>query len=318
MIERCPVAERGAGRTAARAIIGWAAACAAAMLAQPVLAQAKSAEPDPQAIFSSAHALLGGGVRFTPQSCAAANPLLDRAIAASSTPPLETFAVVRSFAQLERGYCRLAEGQDADAVRQFEAVAANAATFPEGQINLIGSARACLAHAYATGRGVKADGARALGFFVLADGYRCQPLPYDVAREAADTVLSQDRFAAAKPDSMVYHFLEQGSAKDLLRAVSLYETQIAASSGLTPRLFALAMAGVRAGGATDEDIAARAELNRKLGGWHLKQGRRAVGYAFLLAADSAAARRDLAAVEKSAAFELTLADGTDWTPDHAH
>ncbi|TMV38824.1 hypothetical protein FGG78_42825, partial [Thioclava sp. BHET1] len=145
-------------------------ACALLTFGGPVLADS-APQDDPGAIFSAAHHALGGGVTFTPETCAKAAPLLDQAIALTATNPGHD--VTRSFARLESGYCKLVEGAATAAAALFTAVVAEAAPQPADDVNILGYARACLAHLYARGSGVPGDPEKAIGLYVLSEGYRC-------------------------------------------------------------------------------------------------------------------------------------------------
>ena len=293
------------------------AGAAAALLASvPVAANPVDAPPaDPAALFSQAHADLGNGTGITAANCAKAVPLLDRVIALtdSDAGPSSTHA----YAMLERGYCQQATGNPAAAATLYKALVDVATSAPAGQRGLDAEARACLAHLYAQGQGVARDPERALGYYVSSEGSFCPAANVDGPAEAAQLILNLDRFAAEKPNGLIYHFLQQGGAADFLTAVRLYTQHIASRSGLTPQLISMAMAGLDAGGTTAQDNAARSELNRQLGEWHLARGNRAAAYGYFMAAQSPSARAALAAAEAEAPFQLDLPGGRHWNPADA-
>ncbi|WP_157083243.1 tetratricopeptide repeat protein [Novosphingobium lentum] len=270
---------------------------------------------DSQAVFSKAHGALGSGATFTPETCAAAVPDLERVIALTISSSGETGP--KAYAHLERGYCYIATDEPAKAVPMFKSVIEIAALQPASMAMLAGEARACLAHFSAIGQGLERDPERALGYYASSAGYRCRAADYDPADEAARLVLASNPYTAANLDSLVYHFLRQGSARDHLTAIRLYSEK-ASGSGVPPQLISLAMAGIYAGGDRPADVEALAELNRQLGEWHLARGNRAQAYGYFLAARSRTAREALLGAERTAPFTLELPDGHPWAPADAN
>lgn len=311
MIERkrvLPKRQCWTTRTTA-AVLAFAASFITAV---PVVAQtAEPPPPDTQKLFSMAHGALHGGVTFTPETCADAAPLLDQVIALSGRGKAKDGPL--AFALLERGYCKLVVGDPAGAASLFSSVTAIVDGPPEGNILIVGAARACLAYLYATGQGVPRDPTRALGLFVLGEGHSCRVVDYDPANEAAQLVLALNPDAAGRLGSLAYHFLRQGGPQDFLAAVKLYQRSVS-GNGVSPELMSLAMDGVSARGFTPEAVAARDELIRQLGTWHLEQGRWVQAYGLFLSAGSRAASEDLEAAELRAPFKLIMPNGRHWSP----
>jgi len=298
---------RSTGRVCA--VLAFAASLFASV---PVVARtAEPAAPDVRKLFSLAHEALHGGVTFTPATCADAAPLLDQVIALSDPGKAKDGPLV--FALLERGYCKLVVGDPAGAASLFSSVTAIVDGPPEGNILIVGNARACLAHLYASGQGVPRDPTRALGLFVLGEGHSCRVVNYDPANEAAQLVLALNPDAAGRLGSLAYHFLRQGGPQDFLAAVKLYQRSVS-GNGVSPELMSLAMDGVSARGFTPEAVAARDELIRQLGTWHLEQGRWVQAYGLFLSAGSRAASEDLEAAELRAPFKLIMPNGRHWSP----
>lgn len=298
---------RSTGRVCA--VLAFAASLFASV---PVVARtAEPSAPDVRKLFSLAHEALHGGVTFTPATCADAAPLLDQVIALSDPGKAKDGPLV--FALLERGYCKLVVGDPAGAASLFSSVTAIVDGPPEGNILIVGAARACLAHLYASGQGVPRDPTRALGLFVLGEGHSCRVVNYDPANEAAQLVLALNPDAAGRLGSLAYHFLRQGGPQDFLAAVKLYQRSVS-GNGVSPELMSLAMDGVSARGFTPEAVAARGELIRQLGTWHLEQGRWVQAYGLFLSAGSRAASEDLEAAELRAPFKLIMPNGRHWSP----
>lgn len=298
---------RSTGRVCA--VLAFAASLFASV---PVVARtAEPSAPDVRKLFSLAHEALHGGVTFTPATCADAAPLLDQVIALSDPGKAKDGPLV--FALLERGYCKLVVGDPAGAASLFSSVTAIVDGPPEGNILIVGAARACLAHLYASGQGVPRDPTRALGLFVLGEGHSCRVVNYDPANEAAQLVLALNPDAAGRLGSLAYHFLRQGGPQDFLAAVKLYQRSVS-GNGVSPELMSLAMDGVSARGFTPEAVAARDELIRQLGTWHLEQGRWVQAYGLFLSAGSRAASEDLEAAELRAPFKLIMPNGRHWSP----
>ena len=279
---------------------------------------------------------------IVPENCAVQIPLLDQGISMSK-PQAEwspawqrRFADVRQDLLVQRAYCALSENDDEKAVKLFEEMVAVSIAYREG---ISSQALACLAHAYATGKGVQADPFRAIGYYAAlpannkgyyyGSGDVCGDLGSyfpDVPREVAEAVISQDPTAQRDSGSLVYQFLRRGTTRDYLTAVKLFDAAHEKSyeKGYSEwrDLYRLALDGLpRSIAGFDEDAAAKSELNYKLGEWSMEQTwlvhTQALTYSFLLDANSPAAREKLEQAYAKTPFTLILLDGREWSPSNA-
>ncbi|MDR0480644.1 MAG: hypothetical protein LBG66_02015 [Gallionellaceae bacterium] len=281
------------------------------------------------------------------ENCVAKIPLLDQGIAMSK-PQTEWspgwqggFADARQGLLLQRAYCALFGNDNEKAVELFDEMIADSTAYLKGRSGFIPQARACLAHIYATGKGVQADPVRAIGYYALsANGnsgdfcsYLGNPFFDDVPREIAEAVMSQDPKAQGDSGSLVYQFLRRGTARDYLTAVNLFDAVHEAPGKNSyagshkdysewRTIYRLALDGLpRSVAGFDEDAAAASELNYKLGAWGMEQTwlvrTQALTYSFLLDADSPAAREKLEQAYAKTPFTLILLDGREWSPSNA-
>jgi hypothetical protein len=277
---------------------------------------APTVETSAQALFAAAHVQVGGGTTFTAATCAQAAPLLDRGLELANADPNLSSNGFIVYPLIERATCMLVSGtEDEAALAMFRRAIAIGQT-PTGGPTLVSMARACLAYMADRGRGMPVDPERALGLYLLSEGTQCRGIGHDAPRAAAEILQKLDPLAGMR--GSIYYLLKQGSSRDLLLAVNLFEKNFA-GAGLQPDLFAMAVAGLDAGGAALEDVAARATLNLKLATWHKAQSRYAVALAYFLAAEPSAARVPLAAfVRDHVPYRLVLENGQPWVAPHDH
>ncbi|RPE82013.1 hypothetical protein EDC50_1216 [Vulcaniibacterium tengchongense] len=264
-----------------------------------------------QAAFSRAHALLGQGVDFGADNCARAEPDLREALERLRDLPARPApgSDVKGFASLQLGRCRMAQGRDRDAARLLREAER------WGNAGMVAQARACLAGLYAQGRGVERDPERALALYVLADGEACDSTRGHDVRSAAELILTLNPDAGRVHDGVVYALLRRGSARDWLRMLELHKRHF--SSAGTGRYIPLALDGLYAGGAGEEDRAAMRELSLELGRLFLERGERALALGYLRLADPAAAGEWLRRWDREARYRLILADGREWRASDA-
>lgn len=278
----------------------------------PALAQAdETGLPEAKVAFERAHQQLGNGVDFSPANCTRAEQDLRKTLKLLRGLPVELAddSPTRGFAALELATCRLVQQREREAVpllREAE---------QWGSANITGPARACLARLYSSGRGVERDVERALGLHVLADGYACSEAGPGNSRAAAELILAQDPNAGAIYNGLIYTLLQRENASNWLRSLELFKRNFAStgSSNYIP----IAMAGVRAGGSSDEDLAAMRALNLELGELFLQRGQRSLAYGYLRAADPKAAAESLRQWQQGQRYRLILADGHEWSATDA-
>ena len=287
----------------------------------------------------------GDVLSIVPEICEAQIPLLDQGIVMSK-PQTEwpqkwqqRFAWAHQGLLLERAYCALSRNDDEKAGRLFDEMVAVSIAYRESASS---QTLVCLAHAYATGKGVQTDPVRAIGYYALSAStnfYTSQNFCGDIhsyfldtPRAVAEAVISQDPTAQRDSDSLVYQFLRRGTTRDYLTAVKLFDAANdwpSRNGYLGGRddsqyhtIYRLALDGLpRSIDGFDEDTAAKSELNYRLGVWSMEMPglvqTQALTYSFLLAADSPVAREKLAQAYAKTPFILILPDGREWSPSDA-
>ena len=291
---------------------------AMAASALPTAPAAQSTTADPDALRRQAQAALTNAQRYDTDTCSAAMPLFDQAIAAarSREAHIPGYSADRSmgYAMLQQGYCKAATRHDAEAVALFLAVAHIGETMPD-MATYAPMARACLADAYALGRGVPVDRERALAQYALSEKTSCRVGDRDPAFEASEIVRALNPLAVRESNSLVYHFLHLGSAKDWWRATQLLHPD---DSRFGVDDIQLMMRGLEAGGETPDDDHARSSLNLTLGKALMDRYQTTAALGYLQAANSDAARALIAGLVGKQSYNLVIGPDVKTTLPDAH
>ena len=294
-------------RVTRAAMIVASVIAASVIAASARAAPAQGADGNPEALVREAFAALNAkGGRTDTETCAIAAPLFDQAFVASRDAELRTpgYSADQAlvYPRLQQGYCKVATGDPTAAVALFAAVVRTGDSAPSLN-HYAALARACLANAYALGRGTSADRERALALYALSEGSVCPVGDVDAADQAADIVRTFHPGSLAQRDSLVYHFLRLGTAKDWWIATQL---SLAQFSGIGAHDIVLMKEGLEAGGSSPQDDEARAALNLKLGQILMDRGARSAALGYLQAVGTAAAQKLIAELLNAQQYVLTV------------
>lgn len=289
------------------------------MSASAKAASAQGIAGDPEALVREAFAALNAkGGRADAEACAIAVPLFDQAFVASRDAEMRTpgYSADQAmvYPRLQQGYCKVATGDAVAAVALFAAVVRTGDSAPSLK-HYAALARACLANAYALGRGAPVDRERALALYALSERSACPVGDVDAAYQAADIVRTLHPGSLEQRDGLVYHFLRLGSAKDWWIATQLSLTQF---SGIDAHDIQLMMEGLEAGGSSPQDDEARVALNLKLGQILRDRGARSAALGYFQAAGNAAAQKLIAELLDAQPYVLTVSPDAKAAMADAH